>query len=125
MKLTRKMEDLFKKWKTTIRPDRQSVTHPTYKTTRLVDPVAFAVYETALKANYAHQFAGMALNNYRTDQLMGVMAHFQDMADPNDIGLPLIDDKDITQDYINQTAQDYDYCAAWLSRAGLYYDLLD
>ena len=125
MKMTKKMEDLFKKWKTVIRTNSQSVTHLTYKTTRVVDLVAFAVYETALKANYAHQFAGMALNKYRADQLMGMMAHFQEMADPNDICLPWIDDKDITQDYINQTAQDYDYCAAWLSKAGLYFDLLD
>lgn len=110
MKLTQKMQDIFKRRKVTLRPDNQVVEHATYGCKTVLTPEQFAVYEAAMKSH----FVGTATNFAKQEQwseFMGCIAHYNSMLDKNDICLPWIEDEDVTNEKINEAADDYDYCA--------------
>ena len=93
-----------------------------YGTTTEVTPLQFAVYETALKAIYAHWFVGLML---RPDlrEAMECYHYHHHIGSRNKIAMPCIKDEECTQEFCNAAAEDYHYCSKLLG--GLYYDLLD
>jgi hypothetical protein len=113
----------LKKYKTTLRTTGTPVTHPTYQTTKTLNPVEFAVYETCLKCEYIRQFIGAAMSDQR--QLLGLMVYYQQLADPCRISLPHIPGTWLNEAKRAEASADFRATASWIAEAGLYYDLLD
>jgi hypothetical protein len=53
LKLSKKLQGVLHRWNTTIRPQPSVVVHEVYAISTTVEPLMFAVYETAIKAIYA------------------------------------------------------------------------
>lgn len=119
IKLTKKLADLFRCYDTEIRKTDSVVEHQTTGEKTTVSPVAFAVFETAMKAVYASNCS--APDEWREMFVeSGHAGWYQHLANVNDFDLP-------TEGWqtAEKYAQDYGYCVRLLQNAGLYYSLLD
>lgn len=116
MKATKKLDALLAKWKTARRETPSVVRHATNGIETQVDPLQFAVYETAIKAVYSSwQLSGM---------MTAVMRQwYQSLARKDGITLPGRDD--LGRISSQDAASDYRYCVKLLSDDGLYRELLD
>lgn len=124
MKLTKKLQKLLDKWQTNLRQTPQVVTHQGSGERAEISPLQFAVYETALKALSTHYFVELRLRDNR-HWAIETLVYYHGVAGRNDIHLPWIDDKQITQKHCDSTANDYNYCCGLIIKDGLYYQLLD
>jgi len=118
------IESLFLKYRTRLRDKPTTVTHAVYGTSKELTPLQFAVYETAMKAH--------ALN-WRNCPAKA-MAHFDNTTTPAEDnaewmdqlagkdGIQLLYDPSID---FEQAGRDHYACVDWLTKEGLYYDLLD
>ena len=119
------IETVHKRWKTKLSKAPETVVHEMTGKVTEVSPEHFALYESALKAIYAHWFVGHNLNGRYADT-PGIMGYHQHIAGKNEIDLPYLSHaKCKSQEFCDQAAKDYHFCAAKLREAGLYYALLD
>jgi hypothetical protein len=119
------VEGVHNRWKTKFRKAAETVVHQMTGQVTEVSPQHFALYETALKAIYAHWFVGAHLNG-RYGDMPGIMDYHQRIAGKNEIDLPYLSNaKCNSQEFCDQAARDYHFCAARLREANLYYALLD
>lgn len=120
MKQTKKLQKIFDRYNVGLRDENTIVTHQTYGRKTELNPLQFAVYETAIKSVYiANQTVHFDVKR---------LFWFQRICDDSDINLPYIEevtDLDKAKAEAQQAASDYHYCVHLLSRAGLYYQLLD
>jgi hypothetical protein len=133
MILTKRLQLILDKWKTRIREKAEIVEHETYGGKTIVDPLPFAVYETALKATYVNwQIYHKERENW--SEFMGCQVYHQIIGDRNNISLPWIED-DWGHAEGLAAEQDYRYCCSLLAKeegedekgepTNLYYALLD
>jgi hypothetical protein len=114
MKMTKKLAAIFKKYKVALRDHDSEVYHPVYRTTTQIDPLQFAAYETAIKAQYVAWKSHPATQNH-TDG-------FKRIAFKDGFVLP---SGDFTQADGIQASKDLGYCTHLIGKDGLYYALLD
>jgi hypothetical protein len=128
--LTKKLKGLMKRYGVKLRESPSQVTHLTYQRTKEVDPVAFAVFETAIKAN---TLAWMLWHTDSPDDRLQIVANTRAIyanCSPPIAGhehLPIITEEmeNNSVKLVQQHSDVYHYCAKILVDAGLYYDLLD
>lgn len=116
---TKKLESLFRRYEVDLRESNSTVVHEVYGTKTGLDPIGFAVYETAIKAvylaNVLHQ------RNASSERWYGRIADNSGFLLPDPESVPL--NKATLR--CKQATEDYYYCVSILSKAGLYYALLD
>lgn len=125
VKLPKSFQKIMTRLGVKLRPDPITVTHKAYRTRTLCSPSVYAVYEVAVKANFISQML-MLHQSGALKEMMGCVQYYQSLLTDGDT-LPLVTD-DMSADCKKHGLQaDDDYVAAVriLSRAGLYYDLLD
>lgn len=108
-----------------LRPEPITVTHKHYGTQTVCSPSVYAAYEVAVKANFISQM--LMLNQKRAyNEMLGCMQYFYGLLTDDD-ELPFVTDEMAADCQKHGLQADNDYVAAvrLLSRAGLYYDLLD
>lgn len=108
-----------------LRPEPITVTHKMYGKQTLCSPSVYAAFEVAVKANFISQM--LMLNQNRAySGMLGCMQYFQSLLTEDD-ELPFVTDEMAAdcQKYGLQADNDYLAAVRILSRAGLYYDLLD
>jgi hypothetical protein len=131
IKLTKKLEAMLRRYEVTLRDKNSVVHHPVYGTNTEVSPLAFAVYEAAIKSLHLHWwntsppperpgFAQLHVGASCFDEFKTqALAHHKQIAQRDNFDL-------IERDMdAQQTRADYHECCHILAKAGLYYDLLD
>lgn len=125
VKLPKSFQKIMSRLGVTLRPEPITVTHKNYGTQTVCSPSVYAAYEVAVKANFISQM--LMLNQKRAyNEMLGCMQYFQSLLTEDD-ALPFVTDEMATDCQKHGLQADNDYVAAVriLSRAGLYYDLLD
>jgi hypothetical protein len=124
MKLTRKLQSVLNRWNTAIRPQPSVVVHEVYGVNTTVEPLIFAVYETAIKAIYALEQTEppyKITNRTWGRHLAESKQWYERIASKDGFELP-----EITADIQpKQCYSDWIYCRNLIIRKGLYYRLLD
>lgn len=133
-KITKRMEGILKRYAVTFRDGEQTVRHKTYGFETVVDPVAFAIYEAALKANHiAFQIYFRVTG--RVQEAMQSHAWYSELCEANGFELPALED-DWGREEGARASEDFRYCQKQLMRLtgrdaqtgeerDLYYALLD
>ena len=123
IKLTKVMTKILKHYEVKLRNEPQLVTHNAYKTTTLVSPSVYAVYEAAIKAHYVVTFMSLYPN---VRESLGCMAYFQSLI-AADTQLPWISDEMMEDKdrIMNEANQHFHKCSRAIAEAGLYMELLD
>jgi hypothetical protein len=124
MKLTKKLEVILKRWNTKIRREPSVVVHATSGRRTTVEPLAFAVYETAIKAVFAlnQSMPPQEFVNVTWEENLAQERRWYGMIAAKD-GFVL---PEITPATDPDTCYaDWTYCRQLILREGLYYELLD
>jgi hypothetical protein len=117
LKLTKKLETLFARWAVKVRTNPTTIRHMVYEKDITVEPLPFAVFETAVKAiAWSWEVAEGVDDNYKLQR----WGWDSEIARRGVFSL-------VTRANVSsqQATDDYHYCSGWLRDAGLYYDLLD
>lgn len=125
VKLPKTFQKIMTRLGVKLRPAPITVTHKTYGTQTVCSPSVYAVYEVAVKSNFISQML-MWIHNGASKEMPGCMQYFQSLLTDDDT-LPFVTDQMAADCKKHGLQADDDYVAAVriLSRAGLYYDLLD
>src|SRR4051812_34374000 len=102
MQLTKKLEGLFDRYQVKLRKGNSKVTHALYGSTVEINPVQFAVFETAIKA----LAVSWELSNWPQSDIEKFMQWQLSIAQRNGIELCGFSGK-LTSE---QAADDYRYC---------------
>ena len=125
VKLPKAFHQIMDRLGVKLRSEPITVTHKAYGTQTLCSPSVYAAYEVAIKANFISQM--LMLNQIGAfKEMPGCIQYYQSLLTDEDT-LPFVTDE-MAADWKKYGLQaDDDYVAAVriLSRAGLYYDLLD
>lgn len=121
---TKKLETIFRRYNVGLRKRNSTVVHVTTGETTDCDPLVFAVYEAAIKSVYLSN----ALHPlWATCCAAGHDRHYRRIARQDGFDLP--DPSEVQEKNREkrgkQGAADYGYCVSLISKAGLYYALLD
>ena len=116
---TKKLETLFRRYEVDLRETDSTVVHAVTGSKTELDPMAFAVFETAIKAIYLAD--ALHQRSESSDRWYGRIAYYNDFLLPDPDSVPW------TKSALRckQATKDYYYCVSVLSKAGLYYALLD
>ena len=125
VKLPKSFHKIMTRLGVKLRPEPITVTHRVNGSQTLCSPSVYAVYEVAVKANYISQI----LRRHQTEaynELLKCTQRYQSFLTADD-ELPHVTDEMAADSHKYGLRADNDYVAAVriLSRAGLYYDLLD
>lgn len=124
IRLTKRLERLFKAYRVKIRDHNTTVTHKTYGETTVCPPIVFAVFEVAIKSVYASTVIYLAVK----DDMAACSQYrqwYESIADDGEFFLPYIADEDITEKNGTAHSDNYLYCVDVLTKAGFYHQLLD
>jgi hypothetical protein len=124
MKLTKRLEAVLKRWNTGIRQTPSVVVHATCGRRTTVDPLTFAVYETAIKAIYAlnQSMPSQEFSNMTWEEHLLVERRWYGMIAVKDG----FDVPEVTSATDPETCySDWIFCRQLILREGLYYELLD
>lgn len=125
VKLPKSFQKIMTRLGVKLRSEPITVTHKAYGTQTLCSPSVYAAFEVAVKANFISQM--LMLNQNRAySGMLGCMQYFHSLLTEDD-ELPFVTDEMAAdcQKYGLQADNDYLAAVRILSRAGLYYDLLD
>lgn len=125
VKLSKAFQKVMTRLGVKLRSEPITVTHKVYGTETLCSPSVYAVYEVAAKANFISQFLRLHQKG-AYNEMLGCMQYYQSLLTTDD-ELPHVTDEMAAdcQKYGLQADNDYVAAVRILSRAGLYYDLLD
>ena len=125
VKLPKSFHKIMQRLGVNLRPEPITVTHRAYGTHTLCSPSVYAAYEVAIKANFISQFL-MLHQNGAYKETFGCMQYYRSLLTADD-ELPFVTEEMAADCQKHGLKADNDYVAAVriLSRAGLYYDLLD
>lgn len=121
---TKKLNKLLERYDVCLRRHNTPVVHVVTGRTTDCDPLTFAVFEAAIKSVYLSN----ALHpDWAKCCKAGHHRHYLALARRNQFQLPdptnvRLQDRD---DTMRQAAVDYHYCVSLISKAGLYFALLD
>ena len=125
VKLPKSFHKIMNRLGVKLRSEPITVTHRVYGTHTLCSPSVYAVYEVAVKVNFISQFLRFQQKG-AYNEMLGCMQYYQSLLTDDD-ALPNVTDEMAADSQKCGLGADNDYVAAVriLSRAGLYYDLLD
>lgn len=116
------IHSILERYHVVVRDSNVTFSHPNFGMTTC-SPTVYAVYLTAIKANYTMVF--LTEISSRPIEAMAACGYFASMiADSDD--LPWFDDNDVSNasEIINQANIDFLNCSSFLAKSGLYH-LLD
>jgi len=123
MRLTKTLEAILKHYNVALREHDTEVAHALTDKKTICDPLLFAVFECAIKAQYlayAHCPTWAELCEAGYDR------HFAAIAHHNDFELLYVDGAaDPNEKKGKRAAADYNYCANLIRKEGQYFNLLD
>lgn len=124
MKITKRLQTVLDRYNVKLRVGHSQVRHMTTGKVTDCEPLAFAVFDAAIKAVYLSN----ALHpDWPKMCEAGHGRHYQAIAVSN--GFPLPDPSGVSDNNREtigrRAARDYQYCASLNADAGLYFDLLD
>lgn len=125
VKLPKSFQKIMTRLGVKLRSKPVTVTHMVNGTQTLCSPSVYAVYEVAAKANFISQFLRLHQKG-AYNEMLGCMQYYQSLLTADD-QLPHVTDEMAAdcQKHVLQADNDYVAAVRILSRAGLYYDLLD
>ena len=122
MKLTKKLETLFKRYEVELRSEPTSVTHKMTGVKTACDPVIFAVFETLVKAEFATLRSGRRMREPL--QQHGGRSWLDQIAVENDFNIHTEVSRTDSRT-ADQCQEDKRHCVQVITDAGLYHALLD